>query len=44
VKLAGGKITTSLKGTNLTNEKVQQHLFGDILKRALFAEVRLSVK
>ncbi len=44
VKLAGGRITTSLKGTNLTNEKVQQHIFGDVLKRALFAEVRLSVK
>ena len=40
-KWANGKVTTSLKGTNLTNEKVQQHTFGDIIKRSVFAEVRL---
>jgi outer membrane receptor protein involved in Fe transport len=41
VKWANGKVITSLKGTNLTNEKVQQHTFGDIIKRSVFAEVRL---
>jgi outer membrane receptor protein involved in Fe transport len=40
-KWANGKVTTSLKGTNLTNEKIQQHTFGDIIKRSVFAEVRL---
>ena len=40
IKLAQGKITLSLKGTNLTNEKIQQHIFGDILKRSIVAEFR----
>jgi outer membrane receptor protein involved in Fe transport len=44
VKWGGGKVTTSLKGTNLTNEDIQQHVFGDILKRSLVAEVRVKVK
>jgi hypothetical protein len=41
-KWADGKITTSLKGTNLFNEKIQQHTFGDILKRSVFAEARFN--
>ena len=41
-KWADGKITTSLKGTNLLNEKIQQHTFGDILKRSVFAEARFN--
>ena len=42
VKWADGKVTTSLKGTNLLNEKIQQHIFGDILKRSVYAEVRFD--
>ena len=42
VKWADGKFITSLKGTNLLNEQIQQHVFGDILKRAIFAEVRAT--
>jgi outer membrane receptor protein involved in Fe transport len=42
VKWANGKVITSLKGTNLTNEKIQQHIFGDIIKRSIFAEVRAT--
>jgi outer membrane receptor protein involved in Fe transport len=42
VKWADGKVTTSLKGTNLLNEKIQQHTFGDILKRSIYAEVRFA--
>ena len=34
MKWADGKVITSLKGMNLTNETVQQHVFGDILKIA----------
>jgi outer membrane receptor protein involved in Fe transport len=42
VKWADGKVTTSLKGTNLFNEKIQQHTFGDILKRSVFVEVKFA--
>jgi len=44
VKLAEGKVTVSLRGMNLTNEKIQQHNFGDILKRSVVAEVRVFTK
>jgi len=44
VRLADGKVMVSLKGINLTNEKIQQHIFGDILKRSVVAEVRFFVK
>jgi hypothetical protein len=37
---AGGKITTTLRGTNLANAEVQPHVFGDIMKRMVLAEVR----
>ncbi len=39
---ADGKLTTVLKGTNLGNETIQQHIFGDILKRSVSGEVRLN--
>ena len=35
-------MTLSLKGINLTNEKIQQHVFGDILKRSVVLELRYS--
>jgi hypothetical protein len=44
VKLAEGKVRVSLKGTNLANEKIQQHIFGDILRRSLVAELRYFAK
>jgi len=44
VKLSDGKVMLSLKGTNLANETIQQHIFGDILKRSIVGEVRLFVK
>ena len=44
VKLADGKVTAALKGTNLTNETIQQHIYGDILKISVAAEVRIFVK
>jgi outer membrane receptor protein involved in Fe transport len=44
VKLADGKVMLSLKGTNLTNETIQQHVFGDVLKRSLVAELRFFSK
>ena len=40
LKWADGRVTTSLKGNNLTNDDIQQHVFGDILKRSILAEIR----
>ena len=42
VKWADGKVTTSVKGTNLFNQTIKQHIFGDILKRSLTGEVRFA--
>ena len=36
------RITTSIKATNLGNQEVQQHIFGDILKRQVVGEVRFG--
>jgi outer membrane receptor protein involved in Fe transport len=44
VKLASEKVTLSLKGINLTNETIQQHVFGDILKRSVVLELRYFSK
>jgi outer membrane receptor protein involved in Fe transport len=41
-KWAGGKLITTLKTTNLTNQQVQQHIFGDVIKRAVMADMRIS--
>jgi outer membrane receptor protein involved in Fe transport len=42
VKWARGRITTSIKGTNLFNDDIQQHVFGDILKRSIMSELRFN--
>jgi hypothetical protein len=42
VKWADGKYITSLKAVNLLDEDVQQHVFGDILKRSVSAELRMK--
>src|SRR6185312_16236749 len=39
---AKGKLTTSVKVTNLFNQDVQQHVFGDILKRMVVFEVKIK--
>jgi len=44
MKFNDGKVIATLKGTNLTNETIQQHVFGDILKVSVAAEVRIFVK
>ena len=44
MKFQDGKVIATLKGTNLTNETIQQHIFGDILKISVAAEVRILVK
>ena len=42
VRWLDNKITTSIKVTNLGNQEVQQHIFGDILKRQVVGEVRFD--
>jgi len=42
VKWTRGRVTTSIKGTNLLNRDIQQHIFGDILKRSIVSEVRFN--
>ena len=43
VKWARGKITTLVKTTNLFNEDIQQHVFGDIIKASVVGEVRFKL-
>lgn len=42
VRLANAKVTPSIKVTNLGNQEVQQHVFGDFIKRQVVGEVRFS--
>ncbi len=42
VKWANDRVTTSLKIVNLTNEDIQQHVFGDIVKRQIVGEFRIN--
>jgi hypothetical protein len=42
VKFNGGRVVASVKGTNLLNEKIQQHIFGDIIKRSVMGELRFK--
>lgn len=41
VRLAENRVTISVLGTNLLDEDIQQHVFGDIIPRKVGAEVRL---
>jgi outer membrane receptor protein involved in Fe transport len=42
VRWNGGKVTTTIKSNNILNKTVQQHIFGDLLKRSVVAELRLD--
>jgi outer membrane receptor protein involved in Fe transport len=42
VRWLGGKMVTSIKLTNIGNEEVQQHIFGDIVRRQGVGELRLT--
>jgi outer membrane receptor protein involved in Fe transport len=42
LKWLDNQLTTSVKLINLTNEDVQQHVFGDILKRQVIGELRVA--
>jgi iron complex outermembrane receptor protein len=36
------QLTTSIKATNLGNQDVQQHVFGDVIKRQIVGELRVQ--
>lgn len=42
VKWLNNRLTTAVKGTNLANQDIQQHVFGDIIKRQVVAELRVN--
>lgn len=42
VRWLGDRLVTTLKVINLTNEDIQSHVFGDILKRQVIGELRLQ--
>jgi outer membrane receptor protein involved in Fe transport len=42
VKWMKNRVTTSVKGTNLGNLKIQQHVFGDIIMRSIVGELRVK--
>ena len=42
VKFLRDKLTTTLKVINLLNQDIQSHVFGDILKRQVIGEVRVT--
>ncbi len=42
VRWSGERVVTSLKVTNLANQEVMQHIFGDVLKRQVVGEVRFT--
>ena len=43
VKWNGGAVTTLVKVTSLFNQSIQQHIFGDILRRTVIGEVRFEL-
>ncbi len=44
VRFADGRVTFSLKGTNLTNEEILQHIYGDLIRRSVVAELSVFMK
>ena len=41
MKWAANRVTTSVKVFNLLNKQIQEHVFGDILKRQVVGELRV---
>jgi outer membrane receptor protein involved in Fe transport len=42
VRWAGDRLVTSIKINNLANDDIQQHIFGDVIKRHVVGEVRFT--
>jgi outer membrane receptor protein involved in Fe transport len=43
-KFKDGKYSAALKITNLMNQTIQQHIFGDILKRMVVVELKVALR
>ena len=43
VKWQDGAVTTTVKVTNLFNQTIQQHIFGDLLRRTVVGEVKFKL-
>ena len=39
-----GRYGVALKATNIANQTIQQHIFGDIIKRSMVVEFKVAVK
>jgi len=44
VKFAEGNVVASVKGTNIFNERIQQHIYGDLLRSSFVLELRFFTK
>jgi outer membrane receptor protein involved in Fe transport len=42
VRWLNGKVTSAIKVINLTNEDIQSHVFGDVIKRQVLGELRMQ--
>ena len=42
VKWLAGRLVTTIKGLNLLDRDIHQHLFGDVLKRSVVLDVRYN--
>ena len=43
VKWQGGRIITTVKVSNLFNQTIQQHIFGDLLRRTVIGEIKFRL-
>lgn len=39
-----GRYSLAIKATNLMNEQIQQHIFGDVVKRTVVAEFKMNMR
>ena len=44
VRFQNGRYALSVRGTNLGNQQIQQHIFGDVLKRSVVVELKVALK
>jgi outer membrane receptor protein involved in Fe transport len=42
VRFPGDRVELSIRGNNLLDQTIQQHVFGDLMKRSLRAELRFT--
>jgi outer membrane receptor protein involved in Fe transport len=44
IRFKDGRVTWLVKGSNLADRRVQHHIFGDVIRRRLTTELRITVK